>query len=60
MKVLPGLNVSLIWINRAISCSLSLNGSGLNMAAKPEERGGVKRKKKGGNGLQEMVKGIDW
>lgn len=28
------------------------------MAAKPEERGGVK-KKKGGNGLQEMLKGID-
>ncbi len=28
------------------------------MAAKPEERGGVKEKK-GGNGLQAMVKGID-
>lgn len=29
------------------------------MAAKPGERRGVKKKKKGGNGLREMVKGTE-
>lgn len=52
------ISLSLIWINCLISRSLSWNGSELNMAAKPEDRRGVK-KKKGGNGLQDMVKGID-
>lgn len=50
--------MSLIWINCVISRLLSSNSSELNMAAKPGERGGVK-KKKGGNGWKEVVKGID-
>lgn len=47
-----------MWINGAAARSVSCSGSELNMATEREEREDVKEKK-GGNELQEMVKGID-